>query len=69
MSYIIAYTLKHNEIPDTFVDRWMVYRDDEGMSEEEIKQAYDTLIETDGGEEDYHLFTIAMAKVIHSTDY
>lgn len=69
MTYIIAYTLKHKEIPDTFVDRWMAFREEDGNSEEDVKFIYDILVNKDGNEKDYYLYIIAMTKVIQSTDY
>lgn len=69
MNYIVAYTLKHKEKPDTFVDRWQPFLEEEGMSLFDAKTFYNQLIETDGGEEEWWLFTVSIATILESTDY
>ena len=69
MNYIVCYTLKHDETPDTFADRWMVFKEDEGCTIDTARKQYEELIEKDGGEEGWYLWTIALTQVIESTDY
>lgn len=69
MNYIVSYTLKHEETPDTFADHWMVFKEDEGCTLETARKYYEHILENDGGEDEWYLWTIAISQVIESTDY
>lgn len=68
-NYIVCYTLKHNDIADTFVDRCIYFSHEEGLSLTDAEKLYNELIEQDGNESDYFLWTIAITKVIKSSNY
>lgn len=69
MSYIVVYTLKHNDIADKFEDRWTPFLADDGQTIDDAKNFYKSIIDTDGGEKDWHLFTISLTHVLKSSDY
>ena len=68
-NYIVCYTLKHKNIADTFVDRWINFSHEEGLSLMDAEKLYNELIEQDGNESDYFLWAIAITKVIKSSNY
>jgi hypothetical protein len=69
MNYIIAYTLKHKENPDTFEDSWMVYKEEDGFKLEDVKKMYQSIIDKDGMTDGWYLWTIALSIVIESSDH
>lgn len=69
MNYIVAYTLKHKEEPNLFQDRWMPFLEDNGCTIVSAEAYYNDIVETDGGEDGWYLFTINMSTIIKSSDY
>jgi hypothetical protein len=68
MKYIVAYTLKHNEIPDTFKDEYMVFGDTLINSHQNALRYYKDVISEEIIEEEWHVFTASISIVIESTD-
>lgn len=67
--YIVAYTLKHRETPNTFVDYWHRFVDDTPERNKEFAQKfYADLLGNDGGEVDYHLFTVSLSQELLSSE-
>lgn len=69
MNFCVAYTLKHNETPDTFKDHWMPFRTEDGLTLDDAQHHYDALVESDGGEDGWHLWAITLNIIIKSSDY
>lgn len=71
-SYIVAYTLKHNDIADKFEDRYMVWRHDECDSPALLAATfYQNLItnDGDGNSKEWYVYSASLAQVLDSTDY
>lgn len=69
MRYIVAYTLKHNETPDTFKDEYMVFDDDEDSSGDSLPHAskyYDYVL-SEKDIEGWHVWTASISTIIKST--
>lgn len=72
MRYIVAYTLKHNETPDTFRDEYIVIDDEETFNNDALSLAeayYDDVLSEKDIEEGWHVFTASISTVIKSTDF
>lgn len=69
-NYIVSYTLKHNEISDTFEDRYVIFKDEEFQdnASKYAKKYADELLKSDGDKKDWHLWTIHVSRIIMSTD-
>jgi uncharacterized protein Yka (UPF0111/DUF47 family) len=72
-SYIVAYTLKHNDKPDTFIDRYMRFLNDEhNGNAREAAEKYVKILQDlgmDGDQPNYHVFSIDLAEIKSSTDH
>lgn len=71
MRYIVAYTLKHNDIPDTFKDEYMIF-DDEAYNGDSLSMAekcYKDVVSERSIEKDWHVWTASISTVIKSTDF
>jgi hypothetical protein len=71
-SYIVAYTLKHNETPDKFEDRWRLFRAEEYLSTHTAAaNFYQSLIANDGDENSkgWYVYIAALTQILDSTDY
>jgi hypothetical protein len=70
MDNILAYTLKHNTIADTFEDVYIVFKDDEHNNEalKKVTDLKDKMLLSDGNRIDWHIWTINIAQIIFSTD-
>jgi hypothetical protein len=67
--YIVAYTLKHRETPNTFVDYWHRFVDDTPEKNREYAlQFYNKLLGNDGGTDGYELYTISLSKELLSSE-
>lgn len=69
MNYNVSYTLKHNEIPNTFEDNWVPFLAMDNQTFDDAKKRYFSLIESNGNKDGWHLFTINLSEIILSTDY
>jgi hypothetical protein len=69
IGYIVAYVLKHNDIADTFMDRYTVFLTSEGQTKKDAKEFYDEMLEKDGDEEGYYLYSINLTNILESSDY
>ena len=72
MRYIVAYTLKHNDIPDTFRDEYMVVDDEDTFNQDALSLAeayYDDVLSEKDIEEGWHVWTASISIIIKSTDY
>jgi hypothetical protein len=72
MRYIVAYTLKHNDIPDTFRDEYMVVDDEDTFNQDALSLAeayYDDVLSEKDIEEGWHVWTASISTIIKSTDY
>lgn len=72
MRYIVAYTLKHNDTPDTFRDEYIVIDDEETFNNDALSLAetyYDDVLSEKDIEEGWHVFTASISTVIKSTDF
>lgn len=72
MRYIVAYTLKHNETPDTFKDEYMVFGEDDNIKSGGLEKAtryYHNVLSENDIEDGWHVFTASICRVIMSTDY
>lgn len=69
MKHIVAYTLKHNDIPDTFKDEYMIFDDNEMFNALELAESYynDWVLKKEI--EDWHVFHASISTVIKSTDF
>jgi len=70
MRYIVAYTLKHNETPDTFRDEYMVFDDEEDSSGDSLPHAsryYDDVLSEKDIEQGWHVWTASLSTIIKST--
>jgi hypothetical protein len=68
-TYIVAYTLKHNETPNTFVDYWHRFADDtEENNKRYALEFYTKLLDNDGGTDGYELYTISLSKELVSSE-
>jgi hypothetical protein len=71
MRYIVAYTLKHNDIPDTFRDEYMVVDDEDTFNQDALSLAeayYDDVLSEKDIEEGWHVWTASISTIIKSTD-
>lgn len=71
MRYIVAYTLKHNEIPDTFKDEYMVFGEHDDIVADALQNAsryYRDVVSEESIEEGWHVWTASISTVIESTD-
>ena len=73
MRYIVAYTLKHNEIPDTWEDHYMIVSDDESQMHNGLAHAHNLfeLLKSENKimmPEEWHLWTASISEIIKSTD-
>lgn len=71
MRHIVAYTLKHNDIPDTFKDQYMVYDDENTFNYDALSLAeayYDDVVQEKDIEEGWHVWTASISTIIKSTD-
>jgi hypothetical protein len=71
MRYIVAYTLKHNDIPDTFRDEYMVVDDEDTFNQDALSLAeayYDDVLSEKDIEEGWHVWTASLSTIIKSTD-
>lgn len=69
MRYIVAYTLKHNETPDTFLDEYMIFDDEEDSSGDSLPHAsryYDYVL-SEKDIEGWHVWTASISTIIKST--
>lgn len=72
MKHIVAYTLKHNDIPDTFKDHYMVLDDEDMFNNDALSLAeiyYDDLVNEKDIEEGWHVWTASISTIIKSTDF
>jgi len=70
MRYIVAYTLKHNDIPDTFRDEYMVLDDEDTFNYDALSLAeayYDDVLSEKDIEEGWHVWTASLSTIIKST--
>jgi len=71
MRYIVAYTLKHNETPDTFKDEYMIFDDEDSYNNDAlaVAESYynDWVLKKEI--EDWHVWTASISTVIKSTDF
>jgi hypothetical protein len=70
MRYIVAYTLKHNDIPDTFRDEYMVLDDEDTFNQDALSLAesyYDDVLSEKDIEEGWHVWTASLSTIIKST--
>ena len=70
MRYIVAYTLKHNDTPDTFKDEYMVYDDEDTFNHDALSLAeayYDDIVQEKDIEEGWHVWTASLSTIIKST--
>jgi len=70
MRYIVAYTLKHNETPDTFKDEYMVLDDEDTFNQDALSLAesyYDDVLSEKDIEEGWHVWTASLSTIIKST--
>ena len=68
-TYIVAYTLQHSDHASMFKDNWIAFKEEDGRGFKDAEELYQSLIENDGGEEGWSLWTICISEVIKSTDY
>ena len=71
MRYIVAYTLKHNETPDTFKDEYIVIDDEETFNQDALSLAeayYDDVLSEKDIEEGWHVWIASISTIIKSTD-
>ena len=71
MRYIVAYTLKHNDTPDTFKDEYMVYDDEDTFNHDALSLAeayYDDIVQEKDIEEGWYVWTDSISTIIKSTD-
>ena len=70
MDYIVAYTLKNNTLPDTFIDHWIYFIEGEHIDNLKAAQKfYQQIVDMDGADPGWHLWTINLSQVIQSTDH
>lgn len=72
MRYIVAYTLKHNDIHDTFKDHYMVMDDEDMFNNDALSLAetyYDDIVQEKDIEEGWHVWTASISTIIKSTDF
>lgn len=72
MRYIVAYTLKHNDIHDTFRDEYMVVDDEDTFNQDALSLAesyYDDVLSEKDIEEGWHVWTASISTIIKSTDF
>ncbi len=70
MRYIVAYTLKHNDIPDTFRDEYIVLDDEDMFNQDALSLAesyYDDVLSEKDIEEGWHVWTASLSTIIKST--
>jgi hypothetical protein len=69
-NYMVAYTLKHDEIPDTFEDHYIIFKDDEWQENalEEATKSANELLDSDGDKDGWHMWTLHVAEIFMSTD-
>lgn len=70
MRYIVAYTLKHNDKPDTFKDEYMVYDDEDTFNHDALSLAeayYNDIVQEKDIEEGWHVWTASLSTIIKST--
>lgn len=70
MRYIVAYTLKHNDIPDTFKDEYMVFDDEETSTGDSLFMAeiyYSDVLSEKNIDKDWHVWTASLSTIIKST--
>jgi len=70
MRYIVAYTLKHNETPDTFKDEYMVFDDEDAFKNNAlaVAESYYNDWVLSKEIEDWHVFHASISTIIKSTD-
>ena len=67
-TYIVAYTLKEKDNPNTFVDYWHRFSDDtEEINRQSALKFYTKLL-VNGGEDQYDLYTISLSKELLSSE-
>ena len=70
MNYILAYTLKHRTLADTFEEHYIIYAQDEFEdSLSSCNEQYEKLINEEGDNfVDWYLYHAAISTLIKSTD-
>ena len=72
MRYIVAYTLKHNDTPDTFKEEYMILNDEDMFNNDALPLAesyYDDIVQEKDIEEGWHVWTASISTIIKSTDF
>jgi hypothetical protein len=70
MRYIVAYTLKHNDTPDTFKDEYMIFDDENTFNNNAlaVAESYYNEWVLEKEIEDWHVWTASISTIIKSTD-
>jgi hypothetical protein len=71
MRYIVAYTLKHNDTPDTFKDEYMIFDDEETSNGDSLsiaEKCYENVVSERSINKDWHVWTASISTIIKSTD-
>ena len=68
MDYIISYTLQHDIIKDKFVDHWLPFYEDEDYRFDYVTRVHDVIIQQNGGEAGYSLWTINISVIVSNSD-
>lgn len=68
-TYIVSYTLKEKDNPNTFVDYWHRFADDtEENNRQSALKFYTKILVEDGGGDPYELYTISLSKELLSCE-
>lgn len=68
-TYIVAYTLKEKDNPNTFVDYWHRFADDtEEINRQSALKFYTKILVENGGADPYELYTISLGKELLSSE-
>ena len=68
-TYIVSYTLKEKDNPNTFVDYWHRFADDtEEINRQSALKFYTKILVENGGADPYELYTISLSKELLSSE-